>query len=57
VYVRGTSLWHVVRQFNGGIRTLCGRVLPLDAPVSDRVPDVHLCQPCRARRRIDELRS
>jgi hypothetical protein len=45
--VRGTSLWHVVRQFNGGIRTWCGRVLPLDSPVADRVVEVFLCDVCR----------
>jgi hypothetical protein len=47
VYVKGTSLWHIVRQFDGGIRTICGRLLPLDTPVSDRVAEVFLCQFCR----------
>jgi hypothetical protein len=46
-YVRGTTMWHIVRQFNGGIRTRCGRVFPLGSAISDRVSATFLCQKCR----------
>jgi hypothetical protein len=48
VYVKGTSVWHRIRRFDGGISTVCGRILPIDAPTSDAaVPDVFSCWACR----------
>ena len=44
----GGPMYHIVRGINGGVRTVCGRLFPIDSPIFDRALGPFVCRQCMA---------
>ena len=47
-YVHDTGMYHIVRAINGGVRTVCGRLFPIDSSIVDRALGPFVCRQCMA---------
>ena len=48
-FVEGTTLWHAVRSIGDGITMVCGRHLPADTPIAEKIWDLlFLCRACES---------
>jgi hypothetical protein len=46
-FVKGTTLWHVVRSIGHEITTVCGRHLSADMPTAENLRDqTFICRAC-----------